>query len=210
MMVTLTFALWPLQLKSGIENSKLHDFCEWSRCWGLKFISCLFVFHSCQTYLESSWPRRSCGPAPCRPCLWARSSWWLRCRVDWASGGSTASGARPPEAGRVSGQSAVQPNKHICYQDISYNFNFGFCTIRTGSKISGTCSGASPGTADFPPAPPVPLLLCCFLLSWGGAVLCCTSLELFSLPPVPEVRLSRRITRIRSLRTPSGTEHNRK
>lgn len=62
-----------------------------------------------------------------------------------------------------------------------------------------TWSGDMPIIDDFPPPPPA-ILLVCFLLSWGGAILCSRSLEALSLVPVR--RLSRRKTRPRSFRTP--------
>lgn len=75
-----------------------------------------------------------------------------------------------------------------------------------------TWSGGMPITDDFPPPPAVLLLLLCFLLSWGGTVLCSRSLKALTLSLVPVRRLSRLITRPRSLRIPSaysgGTTHN--
>lgn len=65
-----------------------------------------YLIHS---NLEASWPRRSCGPAPCRPCWWAGSSWWPRCRVGSASDGNIILGARHPGA---TGAPGATEDKH--------------------------------------------------------------------------------------------------
>lgn len=187
----------------------------------LEYSVVLWLLCHSKQYLEASWPRRSCGPAPCQPCWWAGTSWWPQCRVGSASDGSKALGAQHPGAGGAPVEAAHKLSDcHTIFLILSVQEHFQIhisswptiCIFKNIHVIVctwiSTWSGDMPATDDFPPPPPpVLLLLPCFLPSWRGAALCSRSLEALSLSLVPVRRLSRRKTRPRSLRTP--WEHSR-